>query len=444
MRTKVIIAALLVLLLSYRMALAQVAILVGNSPVRGGSVGDCLTIGSNGLVASASCGGGGGGVTTFSAGTTGLTPSTGTTGAVTLGGTLAAANGGTGVTTGLSTVGLLANPLSQFASTTSAQLLATLSDATGTGSAVFATSPTLTGLPVVQGLTTTSPGWYAQVAGDSVPRVRIGLNATDAASLGMGSGSATRDTFIERAAAANVRLGAPDAAAPVAQTLSTQNVVAGTSNAAGANFTINASQSTGTGTGGSIIFQTSPAVTATGATVQNPLTAVLTLNALSSGGNSIPQAIFSGSTSAAFPTLTWATDTTTGLYQRASNTISFSVNGTERWEMLSSVFRARSDISLGFTSGAASASADTGVSRVAAGVIGCGTGASASVAGQCYGATLRTGQTTVAGLPAAATAGAGARAYVTDAVACTFLTAVTGTGSTKCPVVSDGTNWVGG
>lgn len=39
------------------------------------------------------------GVTSFSAGTTGLTPSTGTTGAVTLAGTLAIANGGTGQTT---------------------------------------------------------------------------------------------------------------------------------------------------------------------------------------------------------------------------------------------------------------------------------------------------------------------------------------------------------
>jgi len=39
------------------------------------------------------------GVTSFSAGTTGFTPSTGTTGAVTLAGTLAVANGGTGQTT---------------------------------------------------------------------------------------------------------------------------------------------------------------------------------------------------------------------------------------------------------------------------------------------------------------------------------------------------------
>lgn len=47
----------------------------------------------------ASTGGGGGGVTSFSAGTTGLTPATATTGDVTLAGTLAVANGGTGTTT---------------------------------------------------------------------------------------------------------------------------------------------------------------------------------------------------------------------------------------------------------------------------------------------------------------------------------------------------------
>jgi hypothetical protein len=43
--------------------------------------------------------GGGTAVTTFSGGTTGLTPNTATSGAVTLGGTLAVANGGTGATT---------------------------------------------------------------------------------------------------------------------------------------------------------------------------------------------------------------------------------------------------------------------------------------------------------------------------------------------------------
>lgn len=49
---------------------------------------------------------------------------------------------------------------------------------------------------------------------------------------------------------------------------------------------------------------------------------------------------------------------------------------------------------------------------------------------------------TVAQLPSAATAGAGARAFVTDATATTFLSTVAGTGANKVPVVSDGTNWL--
>jgi hypothetical protein len=50
----------------------------------------------------------------------------------------------------------------------------------------------------VQGLTTTQPGWYAQITGDTFPRVRVGLNSTDVASIAFGSGSAARDNFIER------------------------------------------------------------------------------------------------------------------------------------------------------------------------------------------------------------------------------------------------------
>ncbi len=65
------------------------------------------------------------------------------------------------------------------------------------------------------------------------------------------------DVFLTRTAAATLQFGAADAAAPVAQTTQVQSVVAGTSNTAGADWTLLGSKSTGTGTPGDIIFQTS-------------------------------------------------------------------------------------------------------------------------------------------------------------------------------------------
>ncbi len=59
-----------------------------------------------------------------------------------------------------------------------------------------------------------------------------------------------------------------------------------------------------------------------------------------------------------------------------------------------------------------------------------------------FGGTVRTGSYTVATLPSASTAGAGARAFVTDANATTFASTVAGGGANKMPVVSDGTNWI--
>jgi hypothetical protein len=55
---------------------------------------------------------------------------------------------------------------------------------------------------------------------------------------------------------------------------------------------------------------------------------------------------------------------------------------------------------------------------------------------------VKSASTVVASLPAAATAGAGARYFVTDANATTFLSIVAGGGANKVPVVSNGTNWV--
>ena len=48
---------------------------------------------------------------------------------------------------------LVANPLSQFAATTSAQLLGVITDETGTGALVFGTNPTLTGLTLAGAVT---------------------------------------------------------------------------------------------------------------------------------------------------------------------------------------------------------------------------------------------------------------------------------------------------
>ena len=91
-----------------------------------------------------------------------------------------------------------------------------------------------------------------------------------------GDAAGTADTILTRRAAANLRLGAADAAAPVAQTLSVQSVVAGTTNIAGTNLTITGSQGTGTGAGGSIIFQVAPA--GSSGSAQNALATALTIS----------------------------------------------------------------------------------------------------------------------------------------------------------------------
>lgn len=63
------------------------------------------------------------------------------------------------------------------------------------------------------------------------------------------------------------------------------------------------------------------------------------------------------------------------------------------------------------------------------------------------GAWVRTitnyvGVYTVATLPAAATAGVGAEAFVTDAISATFNATAVGSGSNKVPVFSDGAHWL--
>jgi hypothetical protein len=81
--------------------------------------------------------------------------------------------------------------------------------------------------------------------------------------------------MLGRRAAANLRLGAADAAAPFAQTLSVQSVVAGTTNTPGQEFRIDGSQGTGNAAGGSIVFRVAPA--GSSGTAQNALATALTI-----------------------------------------------------------------------------------------------------------------------------------------------------------------------
>lgn len=113
-----------------------------------------ITVDSKGRITLASSGGGAG-VSSFSAGTTGLTPNTATSGAITLAGTLAVTNGGTGVTT-----------------------------STGSGSNVLATSPTL----VTPALGTPSALVGTNITGTAAA-LSIGGTAAKATNLANGSAS---------------------------------------------------------------------------------------------------------------------------------------------------------------------------------------------------------------------------------------------------------------
>lgn len=239
------------------------------------------------------------------------------------------ATGVSGLGTGIAT--FLATP-------SSANLVAALTDETGTGAAVFANTPTLVTpvLGVATGTSLTLPiggvgtpslklgataGLYSQGGGDvslSASGQRVGYFDTTQTIIPLALYfSNSQDVVLRRAAARNIAIGGADVAAPGAQTVSTQNVVAGTTNTAGQTFTFIDSAGTGTGASGGWVFQVHPAGS-TG-TAQNAAATALTLNsdltatfAGAINGLSIASGVLgSGSTGAGF-TIALTTSTVTG------------------------------------------------------------------------------------------------------------------------------------
>jgi len=142
-----------------------------------------ITVDSKGRITAASSGSGGGAVTSFSAGTTGLTPNTASTGAIVLAGTLAVANGGTGVTT---STGSGANVLSTSPTLVTPALGAATATSLVASAGVSGTILTATNGIFINSLTVTSS--YAIPAGSSAMSVGpITINAGAAVTVPSGS-----------------------------------------------------------------------------------------------------------------------------------------------------------------------------------------------------------------------------------------------------------------
>jgi len=142
------------------------------------------------------------------------------------------------------------------------------------GTAASATNPSRTS-EITTGFYSLNPGEIDAAVNVSGTGTQIMKWTSGGENIVSGTLTVNNNGILSSPSSATFHLGAADAASPVAQTLGVQNVVGGTTNTAGTNFTINGSQGTGTGAGGSILFQTAPAG-GTGST-QNALATAMTI-----------------------------------------------------------------------------------------------------------------------------------------------------------------------
>lgn len=291
---------------------------------------------------------------------------------------------------------------------------ATFTSSGGGSTATFA----VLGQGTSQGASGASPAWLAQLSSDTGPRIRVGLNSDDAASIGFGDGASTsRDLFIERVSAATLRFGQKDAAAPVAQTHVVQSVVTGTSNTAGAIYTIKASGGTGTGAAGDVRIQSHTA----GSTGTAP-------------GTLIDSWTFQGTTGSFLlnvnaATIGWASrslisapaDGSFKMSNNAANSFTALVLGTSGTTFNQVRHGGTGILQIKLADNSAYSTLEASMLR------------SVGSAGSGF---------TVAGLPAAGSAGR--RTHVTDALAPAFGSTVAAGGAVVTPVFDNGTNWIVG
>lgn len=135
--------------------------------------------------------------------------------------------------------------------------------------------------------------------------------------------------------------------------------------------------------------------------------------------------------------------TTTGWYD--GGYITFASGGSARWAFSQSEWRSNNGCVTFAPGDPNSFYPDVGICRAGTGLLDVDNGTSGSYAGT----AIKTGPQTVSQLRTCNSGATGARAYVTDSTAAysgaSLGSAVSGGGSSKAPVICDGTNWtIGG
>lgn len=338
---------------------------------------------------------------------------------------------------------------------TSAQLLAAVTDETGTNKAVFSDSPTLV-TPFANALSAVPVG--ASTAGNSLtisagsgvgPGASAGGNLVlnpgeqgasggrggvliDGLTVGKSKGSGTNNTVFGAGALAAITTGNANTAigslALASSTVASHNIAIGfqslQSNISGENNLAFGYQSLRVNSGGS----------------SNTAVGYATLNSSVSASGNVAMGTFALYTmnGGAYNTaIGFAAhgDATSG----SSNVTIGSSAGTGLTTGSNNVLLGDS-AGVGTGNGAATNSIVIGASAVGKGTNTTVIGTTSTTATWLYGVVNSTVYT-VATLPAAATAGAGSRAFVSDSNATTFAAIVAAGGANGVPVYSDGTDW---